>query len=88
MWGGPVIQRLTIASTLKPRSFMPSDRSDKGDGGPDVVGSVDFGLFLDGRDKEYVADALLESLRTIGFVFLVNHGLSQEKIDQMFELVS
>lgn len=67
---------------------MSSDRSDKEDGGYNVVKSVDFSLFLDGGNKEYVADALLESLRTIGFVFLVNHGLSQEKIDQMFELVS
>ncbi len=66
---------------------MPSDRLDQGDGDSDFVKSVDFGMFINGSDKEYVADTLLNSLRTTGFVYLVNHGLRQDKVEDMFELV-
>ncbi|OBZ71618.1 hypothetical protein A0H81_08344 [Grifola frondosa] len=45
---------------------------------------LDFGRFLDGSSKQEVADAMLSSFKDIGFVHLVNHGLSQEKIDEMF----
>ncbi|KAF9446264.1 thymine dioxygenase [Macrolepiota fuliginosa MF-IS2] len=51
-----------------------------------LVKVVDFAPFLDGSDKQSVGDALLESFKTTGFVYLVNHGLSQDKIDQMFDL--
>jgi isopenicillin N synthase-like dioxygenase len=53
----------------------------------DLIKVVDFKPFLDGEDKQTVANALLDSFKTSGFVYLVNHGLSQEKIDGMFELV-
>ncbi|KAF8200129.1 thymine dioxygenase [Pholiota molesta] len=46
---------------------------------------VDFGPFLDGSDRQGVADAVLESFKSIGFVYLANHGLPQEKVASMFE---
>ncbi|KDR77895.1 hypothetical protein GALMADRAFT_94385 [Galerina marginata CBS 339.88] len=46
---------------------------------------IDLQPFLDGSNKKLVADAILESFKSIGFVYLVNHGLSQDKIDSMFE---
>jgi hypothetical protein len=64
---------------------MPTDRQQGED--QDLVKIVDFGPFLNGADKQAVASALLESFRAVGFVYLVNHGLNQEKIDGMFELV-
>lgn len=48
---------------------------------------VDFGPFLDGSDRQGVADAVLESFKSIGFVYLANHGLPHEKVASMFELV-
>ncbi|KDQ14484.1 hypothetical protein BOTBODRAFT_32614 [Botryobasidium botryosum FD-172 SS1] len=53
-----------------------------GEGG--CIPIVNFGPFLDGSNKQAVADAMLESFKSIGFVYLVNHGLPQEKIDEMF----
>jgi isopenicillin N synthase-like dioxygenase len=49
---------------------------------------LDFGAFLDGSNKQEVADAVLDSFKQVGFVYLVNHGLPQEKIASMFEWVS
>ncbi len=51
------------------------------------ISIVDFGGFLDGTRKQAVADAMVESFKNIGFVYLVNHGLSQGKIDSTFEWV-
>jgi isopenicillin N synthase-like dioxygenase len=48
---------------------------------------VDFGPFLDGSDRQGVADAVLESFKSIGFVYLANHGLPREKVASMFEWV-
>jgi len=45
---------------------------------PSVVSSVktvDFGPFLDGSDKEGVAKSTLDSFKSIGFIYLANHGL-------------
>jgi len=47
---------------------------------------IDFAPFLDGTDKQGVADAILESFKDVGFVYLVNHPLPKEKIEAMFEL--
>lgn len=49
---------------------------------------IDFSPFIDGSDRQGVANALLSSFQSTGFVYLVNHGLPQEKIDLMFEWVS
>lgn len=42
---------------------------------------VDFGPFRDGTRKQEVADAILRSFKEVGFVYLVNHGVPQEKMD-------
>lgn len=49
---------------------------------------LNFGAFIDGSQKQDIADAMFTSLRETGFVYLVNHSLPQEKIDAMFEWVS
>lgn len=51
------------------------------------ISVVDFGAFLDGTRKQEVADAIVQSFKDIGFVYLVNHGLSEERLDDMFEWV-
>jgi isopenicillin N synthase-like dioxygenase len=56
-----------------------------GEGGG--ISIVDFGPFLDGSKKQEVGDAMLDSFERIGFVYLKNHGLPQEKIDVMFNWV-
>ncbi|KAJ7076613.1 Clavaminate synthase-like protein [Mycena crocata] len=45
---------------------------------------VDFAPFLDGSDKEAVADAIISSCKTAGFVYLINHGISPERVAEMF----
>jgi len=52
-----------------------------------LIPVVDFGPFIDGSNKQLVAKEILDSFKSIGFVYLVNHGLSQEKIDSMFAWV-
>ncbi|EIM81716.1 Clavaminate synthase-like protein [Stereum hirsutum FP-91666 SS1] len=49
------------------------------------VAIVDFGPFLDGSDKQGVADAMLTSFKEVGFVYLVNHSLDKEKSKSMFD---
>lgn len=56
--------------------------------GSGAVPVVDFGLFLNGTDRQAVADAMLHSFQNIGFVQLVNHGLPQAEIEAMFSWVS
>ena len=48
---------------------------------------VDFRPFLDGSARDEVAKAILDSFKRIGFVYLVNHGISPEKSKAMFEWV-
>ncbi|KAF7791654.1 hypothetical protein EIP86_002676 [Pleurotus ostreatoroseus] len=52
------------------------------------ISVIDFGAFLDGSKKQAVADAMIASFKSIGFVYLVNHGLPQDKIRGMFEWAS
>lgn len=56
-----------------------------GEGGG--ISIIDFGPFLDGSKKQEVGDAMLESFKKIGFVYLKNHGLPQDIIDNMFNWV-
>jgi isopenicillin N synthase-like dioxygenase len=53
-----------------------------------IVKVVDFSPFLDGTDRQGVSNAILDSFKTTGFVYLVNHGLPQSRIDSMFSWVS
>ncbi|KAJ7930948.1 thymine dioxygenase [Mycena leptocephala] len=50
------------------------------------IAVIDFSAFLDGSNKQQVADRMLESLKDIGFVYLINHGIPPDRIAQMFEL--
>ncbi|THH31050.1 hypothetical protein EUX98_g3137 [Antrodiella citrinella] len=52
---------------------------------PVPIGVVDFKPFLDGSDKQGVGAAIVKSFKETGFVYLMNHGLAQEKIDEMFK---
>ncbi|KAI0346700.1 thymine dioxygenase [Trametopsis cervina] len=56
--------------------------TDRKDG---AIRVVDFGKFLDGSQKQEVADAILDSFKEIGFVYLINYGLTQQKIASIFE---
>ncbi|KAF8516556.1 Clavaminate synthase-like protein [Hysterangium stoloniferum] len=47
---------------------------------------VNFAPFLDATDRQGVADAMLESFKDAGFVYLVNHPLPERKIKAMFDL--
>lgn len=51
------------------------------------VSVVDFGPFLDGSNKQGVAQEILDSFKSIGFVYLINHGIPQSEIDCMFQWV-
>ena len=48
------------------------------------ISVIDFGPFLDGSAKQQVADGIVQSFKSTGFVYLVNHGLRQEKVNGMF----
>ncbi|OCH91839.1 thymine dioxygenase [Obba rivulosa] len=49
------------------------------------ISVIDFGAFLNGAKKQEVADAMLKSFQDTGFVYLVNHGISQDKVQSMFD---
>ncbi|KAJ7877982.1 hypothetical protein B0H14DRAFT_2712260 [Mycena olivaceomarginata] len=53
-----------------------------------AISVVDFSPFLDGSNKQGVADEILSSFKRVGFVYLLNHGLPQERIAKMFAVVS
>ncbi|KAF8623135.1 hypothetical protein AX15_006485 [Amanita polypyramis BW_CC] len=46
---------------------------------------VDFACFLDGSAKRQTADQIIASLRSTGFVYLRNFGLSNEEVQMMFD---
>ncbi|KAJ6550045.1 thymine dioxygenase [Mycena capillaripes] len=50
------------------------------------IAIIDFAPFLDGSNKQEVANAMLESFKNIGFVYLLNHGIPQDRVAQMFEM--
>ena len=52
-----------------------------------TVHTVDFGPFRDGSNRQAVANEILDSFKSIGFLYLVNHGMPQDKIDSMFRWV-
>ncbi|RPD62426.1 thymine dioxygenase [Lentinus tigrinus ALCF2SS1-7] len=49
------------------------------------ISVVDFKPFLDGSAKQDVASAILDSFKRVGFVYLINHGIPEDKIKGMFE---
>ena len=51
------------------------------------VKTVDFSAFTDNSNKQRVSDAILSSLKSIGFVYITNHGLPEEDVQNMFKWV-
>ena len=51
------------------------------------ISVVDFKPFLDGSAKQDVAQAMLDSFKRVGFVYLVNHGIPADKTREMFDWV-
>ncbi|EKM57512.1 uncharacterized protein PHACADRAFT_138688 [Phanerochaete carnosa HHB-10118-sp] len=48
------------------------------------INVINFAPFLDGSRKQEVADAIVQSFKDTGFVYLTSHGLSQTKVEGMF----
>lgn len=51
------------------------------------ISVVDFKPFLEGSAKQDVANAILDSFKRVGFVYLVNHGIPEDKIKGIFDWV-
>ncbi|KAI9058367.1 thymine dioxygenase [Trametes sanguinea] len=56
-------------------------------GDAEGISVLDFGAFLNGSEsaKTELAQAMLDSFKRMGFVYLVNHGIPEEKIRSMFQ---
>jgi hypothetical protein len=48
---------------------------------------VDFTSFIDGSDKQRVADEMLSAFKSTGFVYLTNHGMSEDRVQKIFTWV-
>jgi hypothetical protein len=48
---------------------------------------VNFTPFLDGSAKQQVADQLLASFKSAGFVYITNIGILEEEVQEMFDWV-
>lgn len=82
-----IIARFRLAFTYCYHYYYDDGMEDVKVGETGGISVIDFGSFLDGTKKQAVADAMLSSFRKIGFVYLVNHGIPEEKIDNMFAWV-
>jgi isopenicillin N synthase-like dioxygenase len=53
------------------------------------IAIVSFDKFIEGDDaeKRAVAKQLYEAFSTVGWVYLKDHGILQERVDEVFELV-
>ena len=51
------------------------------------ISIVDFAPFLDGSNKQDVADVLLDSFKSVGFAYVVNYGMSKDEVENMFDWV-
>jgi hypothetical protein len=56
----------------------------------DVIPVVDFSAFPHGSDEEkrQAALAIDDAFQNAGFVYLMNHGVSSDKVEECFEWVS
>jgi isopenicillin N synthase-like dioxygenase len=54
-----------------------------------TVPIVDFGRFLNGslQEREEAAAAVDAAFQNVGFVYLHNHGVPQERVDECFDWV-
>ena len=78
---------IIIPIANRQRSCFPMDSDNLQSSTTTTVKLVDFAPFLDGSDRQGVSNAILDSFKTTGFVYLVNHGLPQSRIDSMFSWV-
>ena len=55
-----------------------------------TIPAIDFSRFLSGsiQDRQKTAREIDNALRTIGFFYLLNHGINQGKVDTCFEWAS
>lgn len=53
------------------------------------IAVVSFGKFIhgDNEDKRKVARQLYDAFSTVGWVYLKDHGIPQERVDEIFSLV-
>lgn len=54
--------------------------------GSNKIPVIDFSVWLKGEseDKRKVAQELANACRTVGFVYVVNHGLDDDLLDEAF----
>ena len=50
------------------------------------LGTLDLSKFDEPGGKEALAKQLFEALRTIGFFYIINFGLSQNQVDRQFAI--
>lgn len=50
---------------------------------------IDFAAYLNGttQDREDVAMAIDEGLSSVGFIYVSNHGIDQNRVDECFNWV-
>jgi hypothetical protein len=65
-------------------SIMPMQNPPNDEQG---IKTVDFSSFIDYSDKQRVSDAILSSLKSIGFVYITNHGIPEGTVKNMFKWV-
>ena len=55
-----------------------------------TVPLIDFNQFLHGStdERERVASIIDEAFRSVGFLYLCNHGIDEEKVNECFRRVS
>ena len=94
MGSAPLTASLTVTCSYYSRthphahsSILP-DMAQVHKGDVNGIPIVSLASFMNGSNKQAVAEAMLDSFKTIGFVYLVDHGLSKDKIDGMFDWVS
>ena len=58
--------------------------------GQSEIPSIDFSSYDHGSvsDRERTASAVDEALRSVGFIYLHNHGIDQRKVDTCFQWAS
>ena len=52
------------------------------------IAEVSFAPFLDGTDRNGVANEIYNAFATTGFVYVKDTGIPQERVDEIFKLVS
>jgi isopenicillin N synthase-like dioxygenase len=53
------------------------------------IAEVSFAPFIHGNaaDRQAVAQEIFEAFSTVGFVYVKDHGIAQDRVDEIFGLV-